>query len=102
MRIRPKSEIIEAIANHEKALKQLYVQLQKSPDPDDLKLTEHAKVQYLARVKGIDITNLHAEIITPQLKRIYRTLGDGTYPIADDDIMAVCENGFVITVYRSK
>lgn len=63
-----------------------------------LRISDHAKVQYLTRVKGMDIDLECQEIITPQLLICYRTLGNGTYPVRQDGLRAVIINGVIVTI----
>lgn len=97
-----RSVLISKAEYHEHKLREIHAQLQRTNNTEKLKMTEHAKVQYLSRIKGFDMAAIEKEVLTDRLQNIYNTLGNGTYPIADDDLVAVVENGFVITVYRSK
>jgi hypothetical protein len=46
-----------------------------------LKITEHALLRYLERVKGIDLQQIENEIINQSLNDMVATLGDsGTFP----------------------
>jgi hypothetical protein len=46
-----------------------------------LKVTEHAIIRYLERVKGLDIEEIEKEILTDSLKDMVTNLGNtGTFP----------------------
>lgn len=63
-----------------------------------LKITDHAAIRYMQRVKAFDMKKMQDEIITAQLTRLYTTLGDGTYPVRDDGLCVVIKNGIIITI----
>lgn len=53
-----------------------------------IKVTEHAIVRYLERVKGVDVSQIEKEIVTEQLQDLVETLGgDGGYPVRDFKVL---------------
>lgn len=81
-------------------LTQLAKRLENIRRGQKLPLTDHAIVQYLQRVKGVNLDELHAEIVTADLHKYYTALGDGTFPIGVKNIRAVVKDGVVITILK--
>lgn len=81
----------QKIVKQERRLSQHWAQI-------PLKISDHAKVRYLSRVKGIDVDQDCLQLLTPQLMHLYKTLGDGTYPVREDGLKVVIKNGVILTV----
>jgi hypothetical protein len=64
----------------------------------ELTVTDHAKLRYLERVEAINPADVVSKILTPQLREMVKTLGDGKYPV--DDFQVVVSNNSVITVIK--
>jgi hypothetical protein len=63
----------------------------------DTTITEHAILRYLERVKGIDLTEIENEILTPKVKEMIETLGrTGVYP--NNKFQVCLKNNRVITI----
>jgi len=65
------------------------------------KISEHALLRYLERVKGMDIQAFKDEILTDKLKRIIQTLGDCKVPLGDGNT-AIVRNYVIVTVTAKK
>lgn len=63
---------------------------------DDIKLSEHAVIRYLERVKGLDVQSIKDDILTEEVTYLINTLGNGKYPINDFNI--VVKDKTVITI----
>lgn len=56
-------------------------QIQSLNSPTSPRITEHAYLRYLERVKGNNLAEIEAEIITPELMKMIDILGgSGTFP----------------------
>jgi hypothetical protein len=66
---------------------------QQAKDPV---VTEHAMLRYIERVLGIDLEELKAKILTPEVRGQMDLFGNGTFP--GDDCRVVVKDRTVITV----
>jgi hypothetical protein len=63
----------------------------------DLKVSEHAILRCLERVKGLNIEEIEKEILTEGVRNMVTNLGNtGTFP--NGDFSLVLKEGTVITV----
>lgn len=88
--------------NVDKGLREINKKLKKKQKKIDglqnnkeIKVTDHAVIRYLERVKGIDIQKIRKDICSTPQKQL-KKLGDGEYPMNGHKI--VVKNGTVITV----
>lgn len=65
-------------------------------EPTEIKVSAHAIVRFMERVKGIDLQQIKDEILTERTLGIIRTMGDGKYPIGDYHIQV--KNNTIITI----
>lgn len=63
------------------------------------RVSDHAIVRYLERVKGMDIKALKKEILSDGLATKVRQLGDGYYPVKGKYKIRV-KDGVVVTVLK--
>lgn len=64
----------------------------------NIKVSEHAMLRYLERVKGIDLHEIEKEIITEDIVKWVEMLGgNGSYPNKNFSIKM--KNGIVTTIY---
>lgn len=63
-----------------------------------LKVTDHAMVRYMERHYNINMAHVEEELITPDVVKFYKELGDGTYPTGLGATRVVIENGVIVTV----
>jgi hypothetical protein len=64
-----------------------------------LKVSDHAVVRFIERIKVVSVNQVWEELITPQVVRYYHQLGDGTYPINDYScIRVVIKDAVIVTV----
>lgn len=72
-------------------------QIQSAENDGKLKVSEHAILRYLERVKGIDLDLVQLEILSPKVMAMVEKLGqNGSYP--SDGFQVVMKDGTVITV----
>jgi len=64
---------------------------------NDVKVTEHAMLRYLERVKGINLAEIEGELVTSKIKTQVEKLGDGTYP-TENGFRVTIKNNMVVTV----
>lgn len=65
--------------------------------PEVLRVSEHALLRYLERVKGINIAELEKEILSESVVKLVEQLGgSGTYP--NEGFSVVIKNFNVVTV----
>lgn len=56
-------------------------QISKLENNGKVKISEHAVLRYLERVKGIDVADIEKEILSPEILEMVKKLGgNGTYP----------------------
>lgn len=65
------------------------------------RVSDHAVVRYLERVKGMDIAAIRKEILPDKLNKMTKVMGSGYYPVSDAFKIRV-KNGVVITVLKPK
>ena len=64
----------------------------------NIRVTEHAMLRYLERVKGIDLDKLEKEIITEEVINMVKVLGgNGSYP--NNGVSLKMKNGTITTIY---
>ena len=68
-----------------------------------IRLTDHAVLRYLERVKGIDVEgyrrSLEKTLDTPRMQRIFEFVGDTNCKVKTDDITYCIRDKRVITCY---
>lgn len=64
----------------------------------DLVVSEHAIVRYLERIETIKPADVPGKILTSKLREMVATLGNGTFPV--EDFQVVVRNNVVITVKK--
>ena len=69
----------------------------KSAASKGLSVSDHAILRYLERVEQIPPAEVAARILTPKLKEMVATLGDGLYPVDHFQVRVV--NNTVVTVF---
>lgn len=65
---------------------------------EDLIVSEHAILQFLRRVELIDVQEVEKKILTPELVKIWKVLGNTSIPIGIGEHVAVIKNGVVTTI----
>jgi hypothetical protein len=89
-----------SLRNQELKLKQSYIKNLRDKlalsKKGATKVSEHAILRYLERVRGISTTSIQDEILTPEVKKMVETLGNGTYP--NGDFQVVIKDNVVVTV----
>lgn len=76
---------------------QLEQELNKLQGSGEIKVTEHALLRYLERIKGIDMDAIRDEIVNDTIKGLHSKLGpSGKYPC--DNFRAVMKNNTIITI----
>jgi len=65
------------------------------------KISDHAIVRYLERVKGLDIDEIRKEILPDYVRAKTKAMGNGYYPVNGTHKIRV-KNDMVITVFTPK
>lgn len=65
---------------------------------EDLIMTEHAKLRYLERVELIPINQIESKVITEELKKLWKILGNGEFPIGIGEHTCTIRNGYITTI----
>ena len=72
----------------------------------EISISDHAIVRYMERVYGLNIDDLKAEMITPQIMVSIGALGDGRYPVGNGNAAQchaiVVNNTVVSVIHRSQ
>lgn len=84
--------------NIQKQIYEAQQELEKTSKSDELIVSDHSLIRYLERVKGLDIEALRQEIVTDELKALYKQLGDGKYPIQQEGGRAVVKDGVIVSI----
>lgn len=80
-----------------KAISEIERKINQIKRKDKVKITDHAIVRYLERVKGINIKDIENEIITPNVAVMINTLGgSGKYP--NGEFKVVMKDYDVVTI----
>jgi chromosome segregation ATPase len=66
----------------------------------DLIVSEHAILRYLERVENFNLDEIINKICIDDLKKMYQTLGNGTFPIKDSNFSVKIKNGVILTVLK--
>lgn len=62
--------------------------IDKLNSSNEVKISEHAIIRYLERVKGVDISQIEKEILTKEVLELIEILGgSGKYPVNDFQIV---------------
>ncbi len=62
----------------------------------ELIVSEHAKLRFIERVIGIDLTEIETRILTEDVKRMHGELGNGKFP--NGECRVVVADNVVVTV----
>ncbi|OCG58678.1 hypothetical protein A9G41_05795 [Gilliamella sp. Nev5-1] len=60
-------------------------------------VSEHATIRILERMFGINLSEIHEQIIA-EILPVYTKLGDGLFPVKCIGLRAVIKNGVIVTV----
>ena len=94
-------ELLDKEKAAEKVLKDCRMQIDKFRRENEIKVSDHAIVRYLERIKGVDINAIKEEIVTDNIRKMVDTLGGaGIYP--DRNHKVVMKNYTVVTVETLK
>lgn len=75
--------------------RELQAELDKLTNKKTIRVSEHALLRYLERVKDINLEEIEAEIISEEVQAMVDTLGgNGNYPCRN---YKVCLKNFVVT-----
>ncbi len=61
-------------------------------------VSEHAMLRYLERVQGVELKAVEAAILTPRVRNVIATLGDGKYKLDGHEI--VVKNRTVVSLLQ--
>lgn len=80
-----------------KKIKEIQHEINKYRHNGQIKISEHAIIRYLERVKGIDIAKIEKEIVTDEVRRMVGVLGgNGSYP--NKEFKLVMKNYTIVTI----
>ena len=66
-----------------------------------IEVTDHALVRYIERGYGIDMDELRAEIVTPEMAKLIKQAKTGTFPMGGEfGLRIVVRDKTVITVQK--
>ena len=91
------NELKEQQKVHNRRIESLLKQI-KDLTKENLIVSEHALLQFLRRVELIDIEEAEKKILSPELVRIWKVLGDAQIPLNIGEHIAVIKNGVVTTI----
>ena len=86
----------DELQRKEKHIAELHAKIKKLQNKGGLKVSEHAIVRYLERVKGIDMEQLENEIANDQVKELVTKFKQGTFPAGNFSV--VVKDNTVITI----
>lgn len=66
--------------------------------PKNLRVSDHAIIRFLERVKKMEREEFEKEILDEKLIKIIKTLGDGEFPLSNGRNIAVVKCGVVVTI----
>jgi len=90
---------LEKDLKHQEAVaSKTYQKLRNVRKSVKINISDHALVRFLERVHGIDMNSIRESILTPQLVKLCQTFGNGEFPIRDDSVRAVVQNGTIVTI----
>jgi len=82
-------------------IKEMDKQIKKFEDSGNIRVSEHAIVRYLERIKGFDILEIEKEILNEEVRELIGKLGgNGTYP--NKDFRVIIKNYTITTVTKQK
>ena len=64
----------------------------------EIRISDHALLRYLERVRGLDLEKLKEEVIGQLNEDAYETLGEAVIPAKDHDVKFVVKNQTIITI----
>ncbi len=69
------------LAAKQRIVERIQAEINKLNDGTGIRVSEHAMLRYLERVKGLDLTELEGEILNDEAMRLIAVLGgSGKYP----------------------
>lgn len=91
------SDISKKMRLNNDKIEELTIKIKQIEGSSNLKVSEHAVIRYLERVKGIDLQEVESEILNPLVIDLVSKLGgNGSYPIGE--FQAVFKNNVVVTI----
>jgi len=90
-------EIVETIKKHSRNVNSLKAQI-ADMTKDKLVLSEHAKLRFLERVELIDVNDIENKVITDELIRMWKVLGNAEFPIGIGEHTCTIKNGVITTI----
>lgn len=78
-------------------INKLKAQVENLSKDKTLKVSEHAIVRYFERVKGFNLDEVQSEILHQNVKGLFDTLGDGSFP-HPDEYNVVIKDSTVVTI----
>lgn len=88
----------ESISQKVKQITQLESEIKKIQVKGELKVSEHALVRYLERVKGFDIPTIEKEIVNEKVRGLVSKFTNGTFPAGGFSV--VVKDNTVVTIHK--
>lgn len=95
--IRKKEEELKAM---EHRCTTLYTQIDRMRRHSKPYCSDHAIVRYQERVRLLPVEEVISNLLSSQVKKLYNTLGDGTYPTGEGTTRVVIKSGVIVTVLK--
>lgn len=86
-----------AICNNIKNLKDRIEKINSSA----LIMSEHAILRYIERVEIISIEEVKNKVLSEELIKVWKILGNGTYPLWNSGYSAVIRNNVITTIKKN-
>jgi hypothetical protein len=64
----------------------------------DLTMSEHAILRYVEKVQLVNPNDVPGIVITEELKKMHRVLGNGEYPMGDSGFSLIIKNNIIVTI----
>ena len=95
-----KNTIDREINSTNQNINNLNNKIDKLKERGSLIVSEHAIIRYIERVLGISIDEISQKILGNEIEKQIETLGNGTYPINDNEFKIVIKDNVVVTVIK--
>lgn len=95
-----KNNLDKEISTMNQNIKNITQKLEKIKENGDLIVSEHAIIRYVERVLGINADELAKKILSHEVEKQIEMLGNGTYPVNDNEFKIVVKDNVVVTVVK--
>ena len=81
----------------ERNLGKIREEIKKVKEGNKIIVSEHAMLRYIERVLGINLKEIEKCILTDEVKKQYKIVGNGRFPI-NDEFRALIRDNVVVTI----